>query len=204
MGVAIKIFLFKISSMRNRLVLFCVGIFFLVPVILKSQIANEPSVKVIPGFSFGYTFGKGINAGVQLGFSFFDYKLDNRSGYAGVNISFAVFTHARKLYENGYYRVFAVNLMNVYNEQFLLKLGLAKTKLKWGLNEVNKSYSNGWGINIDAGLKPFLFSPYVGFRYFRINNVCMGIGATNPKFVYVGYGLPFNLTHQVMRIDGGR
>ncbi len=179
--------------MKNHLILIFSCTFLFPHVGLRAQISDVPVIRAIPGLSVGYTFGKGLNCTASLGVSFFDYEINKRKGYSGLNISYSVFTHSRQLYENGYYRVFAINLMNVYNEQFLLKLGLAKTKLKWGVNEVNKSYSNGWGINIDAGFKPSLFSPYLGFRYFRINNICMGIGATNPKFLYIGYELPLNL-----------
>lgn len=164
----------------------------------KSQEADESEVRLIPGVSFGYTFGKGINLGVGLGVSFFDYKIDNLKGYSGVHFSYAVFTHSRKLYENGYYRVFAMNVMNVVDEKFLLKFGIAKTKLKWGVNNVNKAYSKGWGLNIDIAIKPFFYSPSLGFRYFKINNICMGIGATNPKFLYIGYEMPYNLTKQTI------
>ncbi len=46
---------------------------------------------------------------------------------------------------------------------------MAKTKLKWGVNNVNSSFSNGWGIDLDIGIRPVVYSPYLGFRYFQIN-----------------------------------
>ena len=162
----------------------------------KAQVSSDPNTRIIPGVCLGYTFGKGINFGLDLGVSFFDYQVNKMSGYSGINFSYAIFTHRRELYKNGYYRVFAINLMNVVDDKFILKAGMAKTKLKWGVNNVNKSYSNGWGLNMAIAFKPFIYSPSVGFRFFKINNVCMGIGATNPKFLYVGYELPYNLVDQ--------
>ena len=147
-------------------------------------------IRAIPNISVGYTFGYGVNCSAGCGVSLINYKVGSASTYSGLEVSYALFTHKRELYENGFYRVVAINLMNVVNEMAIIKLGMAKTKLKWGVNSVNTSYSNGWGINIDAAFKPYFYSPHLGFRYFRINNICMGIGQTNPKFLYVGYQLP--------------
>jgi len=171
--------------------------FFLVSAAADAGILEDPVVRIMPGVSIGYTFGHGMNAGIELGVSFMDYKIGQVSSYAGIDLSYAVFTHARKLYKNGYYRVFTFNFINVINEQGIVKLGMAKTKLKWGVGNVNKSFSDGWGFNVDAAFKPFLYSPSLGFRFFKINNVCMGIGATNPKFLYLGYMAPFNLTENI-------
>jgi hypothetical protein len=159
---------------------------------VKGQAASN--VRLLPSVSFGYTFGKGINAGLGGAVSLLDYKIGNVRSYLGFDISYAVFSHERKLYKNGFYRAFSINVLNVVNEMLITKAGITRTKLKWGLNNVNKSFSNGWGINLDIAVKVYLYSPHLGFRYFRINNVCMGIGATNPKFLYLGYQYPFLLT----------
>jgi hypothetical protein len=149
------------------------------------------SIRVIPNISIGYTFGYGVNCSFGCGVSLIDYKIADVPVYSGLEFSYALFTHKRELYENGFYRVVSINLMNIVNEMMILKLGMAKTKLKWGVRSVNTSYSRGWGINVDVAFKPYYYSPHLGFRYFRINNVCMGIGQTNPKFLYVGYQFPF-------------
>ena len=157
-----------------------------------SQQFPSSATYIVPGVYIGYTFGKGFNATIDCSVSFFDYTIsENSSGYLGLNFSYAIFTHARKLYKNGFYRVVSVNMMNSLNDLCITKLGLAKTKLKWGLDDVNKSYSKGWGLNMDIAIIPFKYSPVIGFRYFKINNICMGIGATNPKFLYTGYLHPF-------------
>jgi hypothetical protein len=156
---------------------------------VKGQAATN--VRLIPSVSFGYTFGKGVNVGLGGAVSLLDYKISNVESYLGFDISYAVFSHERKLYKNGFYRAFSINILNVVNEMVITKIGMTRTKLKWGLNNVNKNFSNGWGINLDIAVKPAVYSPHLGFRYFAINNPCLGIGPTNPKFLYVGYQYPF-------------
>ncbi len=149
-------------------------------------------MRVTPGIYFGYTIGKGLNAGIDCSVSFFNYSLsDDISGYSGLNISYAVFYHEKKLYKNGFYRSVAVNIVNTMNNVVITKLGLAKTKLKWGLNNVNKSYSKGWGLNLDIAVAPLKTAPVAGFRYFYTNNPCLRMGANNPAFLYIGYQQPF-------------
>jgi hypothetical protein len=176
------------------------SIIFVIGIALNSQslsAQNISSVKILPNVSFGYTIGKGINGGIGLGVSFIDYKIEDKASYAGLYFSYAMFSHKRELYKNGFYRVFSINAINVINEQLITRVGMAKTKLKWGVNNVNSSFSNGWGIDLDIGIRPVVYSPYIGFRYFQINNSCMGIGATNPKFLYLGYQYPIEIVANI-------
>lgn len=161
--------------------------------LLTADAASDPSIRLTPNLSVGYTFGKGLNAGVGMGVGLLNYQLGDLPSYAGFSCSYAIFSHERKLYKNGFYRVFSIQLMNVVDELQITRLGFAKTKLKWGVNNVNSSFSNGWGLDVDLAVRPIWNAPLLGFRYFRINNVCMGIGATNPKFLYVGYQYPIVL-----------
>lgn len=157
-----------------------------------AQQSPTPVVRIIPGVSLGYTLGKGLNAGIDCSVSFFDYTLSkNTRGYSGLNVSYAIFKQENNIYEDGVYRAISVNIMNTVNDVFIVKLGLAKTKLKWGLNNVNKSYSKGWGLNLDIAYA-FKHIPVVGVRSFLTHNRCMG--TSQPTFLYLGYQKPVILT----------
>jgi len=160
---------------------------------MNAQNDFAKTIRVIPGASFGYTFGSGLNASFDCAFSFFDYKVDKSSGYTALHFSYAIFTHKKELYDNGFYRTFSVNIMNVVNNQFIVRLGKTKTKLKWGLGNRNTNRSNGWGFNFDVAAAPVVNFPFIGFRYFRVNNQCLGLGGSNPKFLYLGYQYPITL-----------
>lgn len=156
-------------------------------VLLHAQISSN--VRIIPNAAIGYTFGKGINCTLGCGVSLLDYQIGKANAYSGLDVSFTLFTHKKDIYKEGLYRTIAVNLLNVVNEMGIVKLGVTKTKLKWGVNKVNTIRSS-WGPNIDIAFKPLEYGPSVGFRYFTLNNACMGIGQSNPTFLYMGYQYP--------------
>lgn len=170
----------------------CVLLFALLSLIIcNARCQVSSNVRLVPDISLGYTFGRGLNAGLGLGISVLEYKINAVTSYTGLDISYSIFSHKRELYKNGFYRTLSLNLLNVINEQAITKIGFARTKLKWGLNNVNSNYSNGWGINLDIAVKPYPFSPQLGFRYFAVNSACLGLGQANPKFLYIGYQYPF-------------
>ncbi len=175
----------KVIMLNPRyLILSCL---LLASVFLQGQTSS--TIRIIPNAAVGYTFGKGINCTLGFGVSLLDYQIGKANAYSGLDVSFTVFTHKKDIYKEGLYRTIAVNLLNVVNEMAIVKLGVTKTKFKWGVNKVNTIRSS-WGPNIDLAFKPVEYGPAVGFRYFTLNNACMGIGQSNPTFLYVGYQYP--------------
>ncbi|MBC7865147.1 MAG: hypothetical protein IAF38_19390 [Bacteroidia bacterium] len=160
---------------------------------LKAQITFGKSVRFIPGISCGYTFGKGLNATVDCAVTALNYKLNNMPSYTGLHVSYSVFSHKKELYDNGFYRAISFNIMNVVNHQLITRLGLARTKLKWGYESRNSKKSNGWGFNADLAVSPIANYPFIGFRKFFIMNQCLGLGGSNPKFLYLGYQYPIEI-----------
>ena len=46
-------------------------------------------------------------------------------------------------------------------------------KTTWGVDERNKSKSNGFGINAELGLRPGNYYPWISFRIFEETNQCL-------------------------------
>lgn len=149
------------------------------------------NMRIVPGISLGYAFGRGIMANADLCISPIEYKVHGMYSYSGVHLSYTVFTNEMEVYEKGYFRAWSLNLMNVINNQYISRIGIAATWLKWGLNNVNTAKSKGIGLNLDFGYAPFRNYPYIGFRYYKNPNVCLGLRAKNPHFLYVGYQKDF-------------
>ena len=142
------------------------------------------------GLTFGYTFGKGWNASIYANFGFVRQVINNKNLVHGVNVSYTLFTHKSELYQSNLYRVVSLNYVCNYDNLAQLKLGSAKSKLKWGLNNRN-SKKTVWGLNLQAEAMPFQNGALVGFRYFKLNDQCMGIGGKEPKLLYVRYQYNF-------------
>ena len=150
--------------------------------------ANNPPlyVSASPGVTFGYTFGKGWNASLYMDIGLLKQQLNTTNLYHGLNISYTFFTHKSEMYASNLYRTFSFNYLVKVDNFTQLKLGMAKTKLKWGLNNRN-SKGTVWGLNIQAEAMPLQNGLLVGLRYFKLNNQCMGIGGKEPKFIYAGF-----------------
>jgi hypothetical protein len=139
-----------------------------------------------PGITFGYTFGKGWNASIYADFGLIRNQIHTTNLYHGVNVSYTFFTHKSEMYASNLYRALSFNYLFKVDNLAQLKLGMAKTKLKWGLNNRN-SKGTVWGLNIQAEAMPLQNGILVGLRYFKLNNQCMGIGGKEPKFIYAGF-----------------
>lgn len=150
--------------------------------------ANNPPfyLSASPGITFGYTFGKGWNASVYADVGLIKNEINTTNLYHGLNISYTFFTHKSEMYASNLYRALSFNYFFKVDNLAQLKLGLAKTKLKWGLNNRNAK-GTVWGLNIQAEAMPLQNGILLGLRYFKLNNQCMGIGGKEPKFIYAGY-----------------
>jgi hypothetical protein len=161
-----------------------------------AQVSVGSTFRVMPGVSLGYTFGIGVNAGINCGLSFIDYTAGKLPAYGGIDVSYAVFTQKMEVYKSGYYNVRAINLMNVINEQIYTKIGISKTRLKWGANNMNTNRSKSWGANVEAGFSPKPGYPFIGLHWFTPNNGCLGLNNDNPIFLSLGYQYPVTFYHQ--------
>ncbi len=151
-----------------------------------SAIELPSYLAVSPGISCGYTFGKGWNAGLYTNIGIGQQQLNGAALSHGLNVSYTFFTHAPELYSENLYRVLSLNYVASYDKLAIVKLGLAKTKLKWGVDHRNTKRSS-WGLNFQAEAMPLRNGLLVGFRYFQLKDQCMGIGGREPKFIYAAY-----------------
>ncbi len=182
----------KQIALKGRIYIYIYLIFFnILYLSSSSQVWFAQSIRVIPCITFGYTSGKGINVGADLGVSFIDYKINDIYSYSGVNVSFSIFTQKMQVYKSGYFRVKSINFLNVVNNMQITKLGVSKTSLKWGMNNRNTNRSKKWGFFGELGFIPVKNYPYLGVRYFMPINACLGLNDDNPKFIFAGYQYPF-------------
>ncbi len=156
--------------------------------------ASSQTVALVPGASFGYTFGAGINYGVELGCTFYSLSEIEANATTGLELGYHVFHGKSILNMEGRFKVLSANLLLTDHEMYKIKLGGAKTILKWGANNVNKTESNGIGLNIDLSYSPPQSNiPWVGYRFFHIKNPCFGIRLKYVNTLYLAGRYPIGL-----------
>lgn len=170
--------------MKYKVTLFLL-FFLMILNVGKSQNHIVP-LSVSPGLTIGYTFGKGWNASLFSDIGIIQQKLNSGKIIHGINLTYTLFTHKSEMYESNLYRVLSFNYTCNYDQFAQLKLGVARTRLKWGYNNRNSKGSR-WGLNTQIEAMPLKNGALIGFRYFMINDKCMGIGGKEPRLFYTGY-----------------
>jgi hypothetical protein len=174
--------------MRKILIAFC--IFFCLKANSQSDIGN--TIRIWPGLRIGYNFGAGIDLGAHLGATFFNYTASQTPSNAGIDVGYDYFFGHTYLHEDnkGRFKTIAFSIMNVTNDQVIVKVGLSKTSVRWGFGDRNKSQSKTWGYNADISYSPYKNGIFIGYHLFQVNNACMGLGVKHSNILYLGYDYP--------------
>jgi hypothetical protein len=182
-----------ITKYPKRLILFLL-IFIFADVKINAQ-ASINSLSLCPGVNIGYNLGSGLDFGAHLGLTFFNYTLSGTESGAGIDISYDYFfghTYLRGK-NRATFKSIGISLLNSANNQVVAKLGIAKTAVRWGFDNRNKSESKSWGYNADISYAPLKNGFFIGYHLFQVNNACMGLGVKHSNIVYAAYRYPVNL-----------
>ena len=108
-----------------------------------------------PRITIGYTFGSGMNYGVDFVVNLYTISEIN----LGIDYSFYLVNT-----ETGAHRIKSINLM-AENEIISAKIGAGMVKRVWGINKINKVKTGGIVIDVSATVDPYKF-PALGVRSF--------------------------------------
>lgn len=144
---------------KNKLLII---IFLLVS--LKSYAQNNLTSNLYfsPHLTIGYTFGTGLNYGVDLTFGIFKLKNDNPEINGALSLQYYFVN-----YMGSTHRLFTVNLV-AESDYYRLALGAGDTKKKWGFRRINKS--KAFGYHFDFGISTVsTYTPWLGLKVFAIH-----------------------------------
>ena len=116
---------------------------------------NGLDVMVSPRITIGYTFGAGINCGLELGVGV--YRINEIM--TGVNFSYYfVFV------DQSSHRIKGISL-TAETKYISGKLGIGAVSKKWGLRNVNKASTPGIMVDFSASADAYK-APWIGFKAF--------------------------------------
>ena len=123
--------------------------------IFSQENKNGTNIYFSPRITIGYTFGSGMNYGVDFIVNIYTVNEFN----FGVDYSFYIVNTP-----TGTHRLKSINLM-AENKMLSAKIGAGLVKRVWGLNKINKAKTGGFIIDISATSDPFR-TPSLGVRSF--------------------------------------
>ncbi len=120
---------------------------------------NRFDVMVSPRITIGYTFGAGVNCGLDLSASVYKFK----DIFTGVHISYyLVFVK-----NSGMHRIRGV-MLSAETQYVSGRIGIGKVSRSWGMRNVNKAGVYGLMIDGAASVDEYK-APWIGFKTFIFN-----------------------------------
>ncbi len=120
---------------------------------------NRFDVMVSPRITIGYTFGAGVNCGLDLSTSVYKFK----DIFAGVHISYyLVFVK-----NSGMHRIRGI-MLSAETEYVTGRIGFGRVSRSWGMRNVNKAGVYGLMIDAAASFDEYR-APWIGFKTFIFN-----------------------------------
>ncbi len=120
---------------------------------------NRFEVNISPRITIGYTFGAGVNCGVEIGASI--YKFNDMM--LGANLNYCMVF----LKKGSLHKIAGVTL-SAETHYVAGKIGLGRVSRSWGRRNVNKAST--FGLMIDAAVCVDEYrAPWIGFKTFVFN-----------------------------------
>jgi len=123
--------------------------------VLSQENQSSTNVYFSPRITIGYTFGSGMNYGIDFVVNIYSTEKFN----FGVDYSFYWVNTA-----TGVHRIKSINLM-AENDMLSAKIGVGMVKRVWGLNKINKVKTGGITVDVSATVEPYK-TPSVGVKGF--------------------------------------
>ncbi|MBN1252532.1 MAG: hypothetical protein JXR51_03885 [Bacteroidales bacterium] len=123
--------------------------------VFSQENQSTTNIFISPRITIGYTFGSGMNYGVDLALNL--YTIDKFN--VGFDYSFYIVNTP-----TGFHRIKNINLM-AENDMISVKLGAGMVKRKWGLKKINNAKTAGITIDVSVSVDP-MSAPWVGVKSF--------------------------------------
>ncbi len=117
---------------------------------------NRFEVNISPRITLGYTFGAGVNCGVEIGASV--YKFNDVT--LGVNLNYCMIF----IKNSGLHRISGA-MLSAETQYIAGKIGIGKVNRSWGRRNVNKAGTYGLMIDAAACVDEYR-APWIGFKTF--------------------------------------
>jgi hypothetical protein len=129
---------------------------------------NTQHIHFIPEVSVGYIFDVGFTWGFDLNITALNFDIQNQSpATLGLGLSYNRFMYKRTKLRN-----WGFNIVG-FSDYIFIKTGGNWMKTKWGVNNRNKTTSNGLGINLELGGTINQHLPFFSIRMFDAANPCL-------------------------------
>lgn len=146
---------------------------------VSGQSFSKQEYFVSPGLTIGYTIGAKINYGFVLDLGKID-KTNNgnlRYGFSFYYYFVQTKTHLHRL------RSFSLMAQTDFLD---IKLGIGRAKNPWGYQNGNRCIVRGLCFDI-SGAYPNIYSPWLGYRYFKFNRADWAWFFTPYNSIYLKY-----------------
>lgn len=147
---------------------------------------------IIPGVHVGYIFGAGLSFGGEVSYSPFVFAMGGGKTATGIYSSLTWFYSKGELYRQTWYRTFSAGALLFSDNSFMFRAGAAKTLLKWGRDEMNKTRSKKITPEFDLSYSPTRNGEYIGYRIFFPGNACFGLDIGIANEAYAAYRYNFD------------
>ena len=144
-----------------------------------SQFTSGSYIYIAPRITLGYTFGAGLNYGIDLGTGLYKFSYDELYINAGISFSLS--------FSNVYQTTHIINTVNfmLENEYANFRIGGGIIYNRWGFRNVNKNKSPGFNLDMSIGY-PDSRTPKIGYRYFSPNiNKWYEFKGNKYKIIYI-------------------
>ncbi len=146
-------------------------LFVILHIITFSNVIGQQKIKgpnFIPEVFFGYIFDVGFTWGGDLNITVINFDIPNQTPASiGLGLSYNRF-----LYKETKLRNWGFNIVG-FSDYVFIKTGGNWMKTKWGVNNRNKTTSNGLGINLELGGVINQHLPFFSIRMFDAANPCL-------------------------------
>jgi len=122
------------------------------------EFQNGTNVYLSPRVNIGYTFGAGINYGVDFVVGIYSTK----------NFNFGIaYSHYFVNVPKDFHRFKTLSIV-IENPMINMKFGAGKLSRKWGLKNINKASIPGLAVDVTVGLDQYR-APWFGVKVFLHN-----------------------------------